>query len=249
MKGTAIITGGIRGIGQAISLRLARDGYNIVLNYLRDDRQAEKTRDLCLQYTENVLLQKADVASAEEVQAMVHTAVRKFGTLAVLVNNAGVNIDKALLKMTEEDWDRVVDTNMKGIFVVTREVARYMLEQRSRGSIINIGATTGISGRKNGLNYCASKAGVLVMTKCLAMELGPSIRVNCIIPGFTRTDETEERFQLQTRMEEELGRRRIPLERIGVPDDVAAAVSFLVSDQAEYINGQKLIIDGGEYMY
>jgi 3-oxoacyl-[acyl-carrier protein] reductase len=174
---------------------------------------------------------------------------RLFGAPDVVINNAGINIDKPLLQMTEDEWDRVIDVNMKSVFLVSKAAARYMMSKDSQGHIINVSATTAIAGRKNGINYCASKAGVIVMTKCLAKELGPKVRVNCVIPGITRTEEIEERFNLRTNEQLEVAKRGIPLNRVGEPFEVANIINFLISEEAAYLNGQKIIIDGGEYMY
>lgn len=249
MVKTAIITGGTRGIGKAIALRLAKEHYNLVLTYFKDEEGAKRTLRECSSHGAEVVILKSNVAVYENVKQVVSEAVDKFSGVDALINNAGLNIDKPALEMTEWEWDAVVDTNMKGTFLVSTEAARQMMKQDSGGHIINIGATTGIRGRKNGLNYCASKAGIIVMTKCLAMELGPKIRVNCLIPGITLTDETEERFGLKGNLEEAVRSRNIPLERIGQPEEIAGAAAFLLSDEARYITGQKLIIDGGQYMY
>ncbi len=249
MKKTAIITGATRGIGRAISLKLAALGYRLVLNYLSDDERARETLKGCRQLSGDVILFKGDVANREKVEEMVGLARQTFSSLDVAINNAGKNIDKPLHQLDESDWQRVVDTNMTGVFWVSQAVSRYMLQQEGGGHIINIGATTAITGRKNGINYCASKAGVLIMTKCLAMELGPKVRVNCLIPGFTRTPESIERFDLEYREREELEQRQIPLNRLAEPEEIAEVVGFLLSPAAGFINGQKIIVDGGEFMY
>ena len=244
-----IITGAVKGIGKAIALKLAARGFCLILNYHSDYRSAEETLAECRVFHPDVHLFAADVSCSADVQRLMEFTVNTFQTLDGVINNAGKNIDKPLLELSETDWDTVVDTNMKGVFLVSRAAAGIMLKQETGGHIINIGATTAIRGRKNGINYCASKAGVMVMTKCLAMELGPKIKVNCVIPGFTRTAEIEERFDLPRCMDMELERRKIPLNRIGNPEEIANVVHFLLSPEASYINGQKLIVDGGEFMY
>lgn len=246
---TALITGAVKGIGRAIADMFARRGYRVVLNYLGDTAAAGECLKEIQGFGGEALLHRCDVSDKEAVRRMIHETVRQFGSLDVVVNNAGTNIDKSLLDMSEQDWDRVVDTNMKGVFLVCQQAAPIMLEQEQGGVIINVGATTGIQGRANGLNYCASKAGVLVMTKCLARELGPKIRVNTLIPGFTWTEESQRRFDLPLRLNEELSERKIPINRLAQPEEVAEAAWFLASDQAKYINGQKLIVDGGEFMF
>ncbi len=195
------------------------------------------------------MLLKADVADAISVTAMFQKILAVYSSIDVVINNAGLNIDRPILNMTEEEWDRVVNTNMKGTFLVSKTAAAWILEQGRTGHIVNIAASTGINGRKNGVNYCASKAGVIVMTKCLAKELGPAIRVNCVIPGITRTKEIEDRFDLAKNERSEVLRRQIPMDRIGEPIDVANTINWLISAEGAYINGQKIIVDGGEFMY
>lgn len=249
MSSSIIITGASRGIGRAIALKLAGRGHRLILNYLTDEAGARDTLSQCLECHPGIHLFAADVSKKEEVDALLEFSLRKFGAINAVINNAGLNIDKPLLLMTESDWDMVVDTNMKGVFLVSRAAAGHMLQQDIDGHIINISATTAIQGRTNGINYCASKAGVIVMTKCMALELAPKIRVNCVIPGFTRTGESKKRFDLKNRLKEELEKRSIPLNRLAEPGEIADVVDFLLSKEAKYINGQKIIVDGGEFMY
>jgi len=193
---TAVVTGSSSGIGRAIAVRLLRSGYRVVLNYSADDERAAATLSLCQQIDPDVVLVKADVSDAEAALGLVQRAVEAFGALDVLVNNAAHVIDRPALEMAEDEWDRVVDVNLKGPFLCSQQAARQMLRQDDGGVILNIGASTGIRGRRNGVNTCASKAGLMVMTQCLALEWGPKIRVNTIIPGLTITEETERRFGL-----------------------------------------------------
>ncbi len=245
---TVVITGSTRGIGKAIALRLAQEQYNVVLNYAADDALAQETLKLCQQVNTNVLLVKADVSNKRAVELLMQETFERFHSLDVLINNAARVVDKPLHDMTEEDWDRVVDTNMKGTFFCSQVASSYMLQQDDGGTILNIGAPTGIRGRKNGINTCVSKAGVMVMTLCLALELGPKIRVNTIIPGLTRTDETVERLHLDDPAVLRAREEMIPLKRIGTPEDVANVVTLLLSNEARFINGQKIFVDGGQYM-
>lgn len=249
MKKTVIITGGTKGIGRAIALALAQQNYRLVLNYFSDDESAYQTLAECKRINPDILLVKANIAKKAEVETLFREAVQAFQTVDGLINNAGLNIDKYLQDLTEDDWDRVVDINMKGVFLCSQIASTYMLQQETDSIILNVGATTGIRGRTQGLNYCASKAGVLVMTKCLALELAPKIRVNCIIPGLTRTQETETRFQLHDPHNLEYKVASIPLKKIGTTENVAGVVSFMLSDAAQHINGQKIIVDGGQFMY
>ncbi|QTA86279.1 3-oxoacyl-ACP reductase family protein [Desulfonema magnum] len=245
---TALITGGGRGIGRGICLKLASLGYSVAVNYCQDHKSAENTVTEIKSMSGTAISVRADVSNSVEVSKMVEHINTVFGRIDVLVNNAGINIDKPFLEMTEDDWDRVVDTNLKGAFLVSREVSVLIKAKKLHGNIINIGSTTAITGRKNGVNYCSSKAGLLVMTRCLAKELAPDIRVNSVIPGFTRTEETRERFKLDTREEYEISKRDIPLKRLGDPKDIASLVAFIISEEGAYINGQKFIVDGGENM-
>lgn len=246
---TVVITGSTKGIGRGIALRLAQDHHNIVLNYATDESQAHETFHRCEQITSQVLLVKADVSKKAEVEYLMQQCVQRFGTLDVLVNNAACVLDKSLLEMSEHEWEQVINVNLKGTFLCSQIAAMYMLQQEEGGLILNIGASTGIRARKNGINTCASKAGIMIMTQCLALELGPKIRANTIIPGLTRTEETERRFHLDDpsvlRSREEI----IPLQRIGTPDDIANAVALLLTDEAGFINGQKVVVDGGQYMW
>jgi 3-oxoacyl-[acyl-carrier protein] reductase len=245
---TVVITGSTKGIGKAIALKLASQGYNIVLNYASDDERALETLHLCQAITSQVALVKADVSHKQAVERLMQAAFEKFHSLDVLVNNAARVVDKTVLAMTEEDWDRVVDTNMKGTFFCSQIASSYMLQQDEGGIILNIGAPTGIRGRKNGINTCASKAGVMVMTLCLALELGPKIQVNTIIPGLTMTEETIERMHLNDPAVLQTRTEAIPLQRVGTPEDVANTVILLLSDEAQFINGQKIVVDGGQYL-
>ncbi len=244
---TALITGATRGIGKAIALNLARQDYNLVLNYSRDETSARQTFAELKEITSHVLLRKADVSHKTEVARLVEDTIHTFHSLDVLINNAGMNIDKPLHEISEDDWDAVINVNMKGVFLCSQIASLAMLQQEQGGVILNIGASTGIRGRTDGINYCAAKAGVLVMTKCLALELAPRIRVNCVIPGLIRTEETEQRLHLDDPLHPRL--QEVPLKRFGMPEEVAEVVRFLLSDQARYINGQKIIVDGGQYMW
>jgi 3-oxoacyl-[acyl-carrier protein] reductase len=247
---TAVITGSTKGIGRAIALRLLAQGYNVVLNYATDDVQAQETFNICQQEApQRVLLVKADISRKTEVVSLMQQCLERFHTLDILVNNAACVVDKPMIEITEDDWDKVIDTNLKGTFLCSQVAAITMLQQEEGGVIINIGASTGIRGRLNGINTCASKAGVMLLTQCSAMELGPKIRVNTIIPGMTRTEETERRFHLDDPDVLREREKTIPLQRIGTPNDIADAVTLLLSDGAKFINGQKFVVDGGQYMW
>lgn len=246
---TAVVTGSTKGIGRAIALRLAESNFNVVLNYSTDDGRAEEAFELCRRATPHVLLRKADVSTRSEVESLIRSAVDAFGSLDLLVNNAARAADGPALEMTDADWDLVVNTNMRGTFLCSQVAARQMMEQDSGGIILNIGAPTGLRARKNGINTCASKAGVALITQCLALELAPKIRVNTIVPGLTLTDEVVERFHLDDSETRRARESTIPMQRIGTPADIAAAVMLLVSDEARFITGQRLHVDGGQYMW
>ncbi|HEX2078000.1 MAG TPA: 3-oxoacyl-ACP reductase family protein [Longimicrobium sp.] len=248
MSRTAVVTGGTRGIGRAIALALHREGYSVAVSYRSDECAAARLAAEC-GARERLLCCRADVADREQVQELMDRAHHAFGSIDVLVNNAGLNVDRPFLEMTEEEWDRVVDTNMKGVFLCSQSAARYMMEQEDGGIIVNIGASTGIRARTNGINYCAAKAGVLVMTKCLAMELAPRIRVNCVIPGMTRTAELVGRYHLDDPEHLAAVEAAIPLHRLAEPEEIAEVVRFMVSPEARYIHGQKIIVDGGQFMF
>jgi 3-oxoacyl-[acyl-carrier protein] reductase len=248
MMTAAIVTGSSSGIGKAIAIRLLRSGYHVILNYATDDERAEATLAECRQLAESVVLVKADVSDPGSASTLVQRAVDEFGTLDVLVNNAARVADRPVLEMSEDEWDQVVDVGLKGSFLCSQAAARQMMTQNSGSVILNIGASTGIRGRRNGINTCAAKAGLMVMTQCLALELAPKIRVNTIVPGLTFTDETERRFQLDDPSERSTQEATIPLGRLGLPEDVADAVMLLLSDDARYITGQRLLVDGGRFM-
>jgi 3-oxoacyl-[acyl-carrier protein] reductase len=245
----AVVTGGTSGIGRGIALRLLRAGYNVSITYSSNDAHANETLRLCHDIAPETLVVKADVRDGEAVASLMQQTVDTFGSLDILVNNAARVIDRPVLEMTEDDWDHVVDVNMKGAFLCSQCAARHMIDQPTGGTILNIGASTGIRGRRNGINTCASKAGLMLMTQCLALELAPRIRVNTIVPGLTITDETERRFQLHDPTVRSAREESIPLGRLGRPEDIADAVILMLSQEARFVTGQKLVVDGGQYMW
>jgi NAD(P)-dependent dehydrogenase (short-subunit alcohol dehydrogenase family) len=246
---TALVTGSTRGIGKAIAARLLRAGYNVALNYSHDDDGAAKALAECERISANVLLIKANVGSAKEVQDLLGKTISAFGSLDVLVNNAAVVADGPLAEMTESAWDKVFDVNLKGAFLCSQLAARQMLLQDNGGIILNIGASTGIRARHNGINTCASKAGLMMITQCLALELAPKVRANTIIPGLTVTDETTQRFDLDNASVRQEREMSIPLRRLGTPEDVADAVILMLADESRFITGQKIVVDGGQNMW
>jgi NAD(P)-dependent dehydrogenase (short-subunit alcohol dehydrogenase family) len=246
---TAIITGSTSGIGKATAVRLLAAGYRVVLNYANDHQRARRTLEDCRGFGPEVLLEQADIADPDSAARLVARAVSEFGRLDVLINNAARVIDKPALDMTESDWDLVFGVNLKGAFLCSQHAARQMLQQAEGGAIINIGAATGIRGRRNGVNTCASKAGLMMLTQCLALELAPKIRVNTIVPGLVLTEETERRFNLGDPQTRRARIEAIPMDRLGTPDDVAKAVMILLAEDAGFITGQKLFVDGGQNMW
>lgn len=243
---TAIVSGGTRGIGLALSRRLVRLGYSVVALYRCDDAAADHAAEELGPAFRTV---RTDLADGAAVAASAAEILSTHGAPAVLVNNAGVNVDRPFLEMTHEDWHRVIDSNLSGVFYLTRAVAPAMLAADAGAVIVNIGATTGIRPRVNGANYCASKAGLLQLTKCLALEFAPKVRVNCLIPGVIETEEVVERLNLDDEEAHERVLAEIPQRRIGDCEDLADALEFLIGPGSAYMTGQRLIVDGGQFMW
>ena len=241
---TALVTGASRGIGRAIALRLAAEGANIAINYAGNTAKAEEAKAAIEVAGGKAALFQADVSDSAQVEQMVASVLETFGSLDILVNNAGITRDGLLMRMKEEDFDAVLDTNLKGIFHVTKAVTKIMMKQRS-GRIVNMASVVGIIGNAGQTNYAAAKAGVIGFTKSAARELAArGITVNAVAPGFIATDMTA----AMPEKAKEATLAAIPLRRMGTPEDVANAVLFLVSDQAAYITGQVVKVDGGMVM-
>lgn len=237
----AIVTGSGRGIGRAIALELAVAGAKVVINYAGRSDKAEETVELIRQAGGESLAVQADVSKADDVDRLIQTTLDHFGKINILVNNAGITRDSLLLRMKEADWDAVLATNLKGVFLCTKAVSKGMLKQRS-GVIVNISSVVGLSGNAGQANYAAAKAGVVGFSKSIAKEFAPrGIRVNVVAPGYIITDMTE---TLPEGVQSEI-LRGIPLGRLGKPEDVAKMVRFLVSPEASYITGQTFCVDGG----
>lgn len=242
--GSAVITGGTRGIGLAVAKRLAADGYDILLTYRDDAAAAQTARDELAGSGRQVEILAADVSTADGAGAAIETAMQSFGSLDVLVNNAGITRDTLLMRMSEDDWDAVLTTNLKGAFLTSKAAVRPMLRQRS-GRIVNMSSVVGQAGNVGQANYAAAKAGLIGFTKSLAKEVGSrGITVNAIAPGFIATrltaglsDETKAMLL-----------ERTPLNRFGTPEDVAGAVAFLIGPDASFITGHTLTVDGGLFM-
>lgn len=240
----AIVTGGASGIGRTISLSLAKKGAFIVINYNRSEDKALALVKEIEELGSKALAVQADISSFDESKKLVEACINEFQRLDILVNNAGVTQDKLILRMQEEDYDKVLNTNLKGSWNMSKHAAKYLLKSPF-GRVINISSVTGLMGNVGQTNYSASKAGVIGLTKSLARELASrSVTVNAICPGFIETDMTASLDQ--SFIDSYLN--IIPLKRLGKPEDIGNMVSFLASDLASYITGQTLVVDGGMVM-
>ena len=237
----ALVTGGGRGIGRAICLELTKAGFDVCINYAASSAAAEQTAEECKAFGVQAVALQADVTNPAECQTLVDTAAKTFGRLDVLVNNAGVNADKLILRMQEADFDKVIDTNLKGAFFCSKAACKLMMRQRY-GRIINLSSVVGLHGNAGQSNYAASKAGLIGLTKSLAKEFAArGVTVNAVAPGFIETDMTA----AMPEAAKTAALAAVPAGRIGAPAEVAHAVAFLASEEAAYITGQVLCVDGG----
>ena len=240
----ALVTGASRGIGQAVAVELAKAGADVIVNYIGNEAVAQETVEKVEALGRKALKIKADVGNADEVQAMVDEAHAAFGHIDVLVNNAGITRDGLLIRMKDSDWDDVLNINLKGVYLVSKAVAKLMVKQRS-GRIINMTSVSGVTGNVGQANYAAAKAGVIGFTKTCAKELAArGITVNAVAPGFIETAMTD---VLPEKIKEGIA-ATVPLDRMGQPEEIAGVVTFLASDFARYITGQVLNVDGGMVM-
>lgn len=241
---TAIVTGASRGIGRAIALLLGEQGAKVAVNYSGSKERAEEVVQLIEQAGGEAFAIQANVSNADDVKEMVDQTLEKFGSIDFLINNAGITRDNLLMRMKDDEWDDVIDINLKGVFLCTKAVTRQMMRQRA-GRIVNLASVVGIAGNPGQANYVAAKAGVIGLTKTSAKELASrNITVNAVAPGFIATDMTDVlgddlKTQLLT---------SIPLGKLGKPEDIAHAVAFFLSDEAAYITGQTINVDGGMVM-
>ena len=244
MTKSALVTGASRGIGRSIALQLAEEGYNVAVNYAGSKEKAEAVvEEIKAKGVDSFAIQ-ANVADADEVKAMIKEVVSQFGSLDVLVNNAGITRDNLLMRMKEQEWGDVIDTNLKGVFNCIQKATPQMLRQRS-GAIINLSSVVGAVGNPGQANYVATKAGVIGLTKSAARELASrGITVNAVAPGFIVSDMTD---ALSDELKEQM-LTQIPLARFGQDTDIANTVAFLASDKAKYITGQTIHVNGGMYM-
>jgi 3-oxoacyl-[acyl-carrier protein] reductase len=240
----AVITGASRGIGKAIALKLASLGANIVINYRSNEKEALEVENEIKNMGAEAIIVKGDISKLQEVENLVLVAKEKFGNIDIMVNNAGITKDTLILRMKEEDFDSVIDVNLKGVFNCLKAITPIMVKQK-HGKIINLSSVVGITGNAGQVNYSASKAGVIGMTKSLAREVGSrGINVNAVAPGYIETDMTE---ALGDKYKEEM-KKNIPLKRLGKAEDVAEVVAFLASESSNYVTGQVIQVDGGMLM-
>ena len=241
---TVFVTGGSRGIGKEVALKFAENGYNVVINYVSSKTNVEELKSEFESKGVKALVMQADVTDKEAIDNLVKKAIEEFGSIEVLVNNAGITRDNLLMRMSEEEFDKVIEINLKGTYIVTKSVTKYMMKKR-KGSIINLSSVVGVAGNAGQCNYSASKAGIIGFTKSIAKELASrNIRSNAVAPGFIETDMTA---VLSDEIKENI-HNQIPLKRMGTAKEVANLIYFLGSDESSYITGQVINVDGGMVM-
>lgn len=241
---TAIVTGGSRGIGRQTVLELARNGYAVAIVYQGNEEKANETMQMAMAEGAEAIAIKCDVASMESVTSMVNAVMEKWGRVDVLVNNAGQTADGLLMRMSEEDFDKIINVNLKGTFNCVKAVTSIMMKQRY-GRIVNLSSVVGVTGNAGQANYAASKAGIIGFTKSVAKELASrGITANCVAPGYVETDMTE---VLSDKIKEAI-LAQIPMKRCADPKEIASVIGFLISEKANYITGQVINVDGGMVM-
>lgn len=241
---TVFVTGASRGIGKEVALKFAENGYNVVMNYVSSKTNVEELKEEFESKGVKTLIMQADVTDKEAIEQLVKKAIEEFGNIDVLVNNAGITKDNLLMRMSEEEFDKVIEVNLKGTYIVTKAVTKYMMKKR-KGSIINLSSVVGVVGNAGQCNYSASKAGIIGFTKSVAKELSSrNIRANAVAPGFIETDMTS---VLSDEVKENIY-NQIPLKRMGTAKEVANLIYFLGSNESAYITGQVINVDGGMVM-
>ncbi len=241
---TVFVTGASRGIGKEVALKFAENGYNIVINYVSSKTNVEELKEEFESKGVKAFIMQADVTDKDAIETLVKKAIEEFGSIDVLVNNAGITKDNLLMRMSDEEFDKVIEVNLKGTYVVTKAVTKYMMKKR-KGSIINLSSVVGVAGNAGQCNYSASKAGIIGFTKSVAKELASrNIRSNAVAPGFIETDMTA---VLSDEVKENI-HNQIPLKRMGSAREVANLIYFLGSDESSYITGQVINVDGGMVM-
>lgn len=241
---TVFVTGASRGIGKEVALRFAEKGYNVVINYTSSKTNVEELKSEFESKGVKTLIMQADVTNKDAIEELVKKAIEEFGSIDVLVNNAGITRDNLLMRMSEEEFDKVIEVNLKGTYIVTKAVIKYMMKKR-KGSIINLSSVVGVVGNAGQCNYASSKAGIIGFTKSVAKELASrNIRANAVAPGFIETDMTA---VLSDEVKENIY-NQIPLKRMGTTKEVANLIYFLGSEESSYITGQVINIDGGMVM-
>ena len=241
---TVFVTGGSRGIGKEVALKFAENGYNVVINYVSSKTNVEELKSEFESKGVKTLIMQADVTDKEAIDEVVKKAIEEFGSIDILVNNAGITRDNLLMRMSEEEFDKVIEINLKGTYIVTKAVTKYMMKKR-KGSIINLSSVVGVAGNAGQCNYSASKAGIIGFTKSVAKELASrNIRSNAVAPGFIETDMTA---VLSDEVKESI-HNQIPLKRMGTAKEVANLIYFLGSEESSYITGQVINVDGGMVM-
>jgi len=243
----ALVTGASRGIGRAVAQRFAKEGAKVAVNYVSSEREAADVVHAIRTRGGQALAVRADVARQAEVRAMVARIEEEWGGIDILVNNAGIALDGPAETMPLEDWERVIDVNLKGAFLCTQAVIPSM-RRKGAGKVIMVSAASAIRGRKNGANYCAAKAGVLALTKCFARELAPWVQVNCLMPGFTETEDVVKRFGLDDPEVRAKLIAEIPMGRLATVEEIADGALVLASKFSDMMTGQVLAINGGSYM-
>lgn len=239
---TALVTGSSKGIGKATAVKLAKVGHNVVINYLKDEKRVTQVAKKINEFSKSLIIQ-ADVADYKQVKSMVEKTVDKFESVDILINNAGFSHHATLDKLEPDHWSRMLDVNLTAAYYCAKETSPKMLD-RGWGRIVNVASLRAMTGSGHGAHYASSKAGIIGLTKSLALELAPQVTVNAVSPGYTRTKMTRDSLEKKG---EEI-RAKIPLKRVADPEEIAAVIAFLASPEASYVTGETINVNGGIYM-